>query len=344
MTENVLVTGGNGFLGLQLISQLLNKGYNARTTLRSLSKKDEVLEVLTANKVANLDQLTFVKADLTTNADWPTAMTNITTVMSVASPVFFGKVTDKQAAMQPAIDGITRTIHAAQKAHVNRVIMTANFGGVGFSNLDKNSVTDETNWTNPNQRGLSLYEKSKLLAEKAAWQLVNQPDNQVELTTINPVAILGPAMSPHVSGSFGILENLVNGSMKRIPNIPLNIVDVRDVAKLHILAMKTPAAAGQRIIASADGQITMPQIAEVIRKHYPNLASNIPSKILPDWIINLSAPFNAQAREGKLMLAMNRNVSNQKAKQLLGWQPIGSIEDTLLATLTSMEKYGVIGR
>ncbi|AFS00956.1 NAD-dependent epimerase/dehydratase family protein [Lentilactobacillus buchneri] len=342
MTKKILVTGGNGFLGLRIISQLLTKGYDVRTTLRSLDKQSLVLDTLAANNIANVNQLDFVQADLSRDEGWQEAMNGITDVMSVASPVFFGNTKDKNAAMRPAIDGITRIIGAAQNAGVERLVMTANFGGVGFSNLDKNSITDENDWTNPDQKGLSLYEKSKLLAEKEAWKLVNESDNSMALTTINPVAILGPAMNGHISGSFGILENLMNGSMKRIPNIPLNIVDVRDVADLHIRAMENPNAAGERFIATADGQITMPEMAAIIRQHYPQLENKVADKILPNWMVRVGSLFNQQAKEGQLLLDMNRNVSNQKARKLLGWQPIGSIEETILATLQSMDKFGLL--
>ncbi|MDS1014817.1 SDR family oxidoreductase [Lentilactobacillus buchneri] len=342
MIKKVLVTGGNGFLGLRIISQLLAKGYDVRTTLRSLDKQSLVLDTLAANNIANLDLLEFVRADLSKDDGWQEAMNGITDVMSVASPVFFGNTKDKNAAMRPAIDGITRNVQAAQNAGVKRLVMTANFGGVGFSNLDKNSITDENDWTNPDQKGLSLYEKSKLLAEKEAWKLVNESDNSMALTTINPVAILGPAMNGHISGSFGILENLMNGSMKHIPNIPLNIVDVRDVADLHIRAMENPNAAGERFIATADGQITMSEMATIIRQHYPQLKSEVADKILPNWVVRVGSLFNQQAKEGQLLLDVNRNVSNQKARDLLGWQPVGSIEKTILDTLQSMDKFDLL--
>ncbi|MCH4171163.1 MAG: SDR family NAD(P)-dependent oxidoreductase [Lactobacillus sp.] len=342
MTKNVLVTGGTGFLGLQIILQLLQQGYQVRTTLRSLDKQEQVRATLTANGVQNLDKLSFVVADLTKDADWPAAMQDMDYVLSVAAPVFAYAHSNEANLMQPAIDGTLRILKAAQSAGVKRVVMTANFGGVGFSNHDKNTVTTEKDWTDPAEPGLSLYEKSKLLAEQAAWQFVQDPKNHLELITINPVAILGPALSAHVSGSFGLINNLLNGSMKRLPNIPLNIVDVRDVAALHIRAMTNPKAAGQRFIASADGQITMPQMAALIRSKYPELAPKIPTKTMPDWLINIGALFNQRAKEGRLMLNMNRHVSNAKAKEILNWQPVGSIETTILATLASMAKFGLV--
>lgn len=220
--------------------------------------------------------------------------------------------------------------------------MTANFGAVGFSNKDKNSITNESHWTNEDEPGLSVYEKSKLLAEKAAWDFVENENTIVEFATINPVAIFGPSLDAHVSGSFHLLENLLNGSMKRVPQIPLNVVDVRDVAELHILAMTNEQANGKRFIATADGQINLLEIAKLIKEKRPEIAQKVSTKKLPDFILSLGAKFNHQAKEGKLLLDMNRNVSNERAKTLLGWEPIATQEEAILAAIDSMDKFHLI--
>lgn len=343
MEEQVLVTGGTGFLGLRIISELLNQGYKVRSTMRSESKKASVLETLREQGI-DTQNLTFVKADLSKDENWPEAMEDCTYVMSVASPVVMGSVSveDEQSINKQAVEGIQRILRAAEKSDVRRVIMTANFGAVGFSNKDKSSVTTEENWTDPNVKGLSVYEKSKLIAERAAWDFVNATENHIEFATINPVAILGPSLNQHMSLSFQFVENIASGKMKRIPNIPMNIVDVRDVALLHVLAMKTPEAKGKRFIANADGQISMPEIAELIREKRPQIASNVSTKKLPDFVIKLGAKFNSEASEGKLLLEMNRNVSNQQARNILGWTPMYTQEEAILASIDSMTKYGVI--
>jgi nucleoside-diphosphate-sugar epimerase len=244
--------------------------------------------------------------------------------------------------IRPAVDGIVRVLKAARNASVKRVVMTSNFGAVGFSNKNLNTITTEADWTDSNEKGLSSYEKSKLLAERAAWDFIKQEGGKLEFATINPVAILGPSLSAHISGSFGILEHLLDGSMKAIPNIPLNIVDVRDVADLHIRAMTNPNANGQRFIASADGQISMPEIAALLKNKKPSVAKKVSTKTLPNWVIYLAALFNKQAKEGVLLLSMSRNVSNTKAKSILGWKPIANNEETILASINSMIKFGII--
>lgn len=342
MTKTVLVTGGTGFVGTHIIFQLLQRGYNVKTTIRSLSSKSKVIDTLKFNGLTTFDNLTFVEADLSKDDNWDVAMEGCNYVLSVASPVFFNIPKDENEVIRPAVEGIIRVLKAAQNAGAKRVVMTSNFGAVGFSNKNSNITTTEEDWTNPNEKGLSAYEKSKLLAERAAWDFIKKEGGNLQFTTINPVAILGPSLSAHISGSFGLIEHLLNGSMKAIPNIPLNIVDVRDVADLHIRAMTNPKANGERFIASADGQISMPEIAALIKNKKPDIAKNISTKTVPNWVIYLAALFNKQAKEAALLLRMSRNVSNTKAKKTLDWKPISTNEEIILASLDSMVKYELI--
>lgn len=342
MPKTVLVTGGTGFVGLQIILQLLQKGYSVKTTLRSLSSKSKVIDTLKLSGITSFDNIAFVEADLSKDNNWDEAAKGCDYVLSVASPVFLTKPKDDKEAIRPAVDGIIRVLKAARDAGVKRVVMTSNFGAVGFSNKNPNAATTEADWTNPNEPGLSVYEKSKLLAERAAWDFIKKEGNGLELATINPVAILGPSLNEHVSGSFGLLHHLLDGSMKAVPNIPLNVVDVRDVADLHIRAMENPKANGQRFIASADGQISFPEIAALLKKQYPDIAKNVSAKRVPNWVIKSAALFNHQAKEAALLLRMNRNVSNAKARKLLGWKPVANNEGAILASVNSMMRFGII--
>ena len=331
----VLVTGGTGFVAMRIISQLLETGYQVRTTVRNLKDTGKITAALNANHIESRG-LSFEVAELTEDANWAKAMQGCSYVLSVASPVFFDKPKNEAEATRPAVEGILRILKFAKQAGVKRVIMTSNFGAVGFTQTDKKRETTESDWTNVNAKGLSVYEKSKTLAEMAAWDFIKNKGGNLEFATINPVAILGPALSPHFSGSFHLLENLLNGTLKAAPNIPLNVVDVRDVAELHILAMESPKANGQRFIASADGQISIPEIAELLRKEKPHLAQKVAKRRVPTWVLSIAALFNAQAKEALLLATINRNVSNRKAKQLLGWKPVSTQEETILASVESM--------
>ena len=329
-------------MGLRLIFTLLQQGYTVRTTVRQLSSRDKIIAALTENGIRNLEQLSFIEAELTQDRHWAAAMQGCTYVLSVASPVFFDIPKDENEAVRPAVEGIRRILKFAQQAGVKRVVMTSNFGAVGFSQTDKSRQTTEKDWTDVHLKGLSVYEKSKTLAEKAAWDFIRAAGGSLELAVINAVAIYGPALDAHVSGSFHLLTNLLNGSMKLIPNIPLNVVDVRDVAELHILAMTTPEARGQRFIATADGQITLPEVAALLKTRMPEVSARVSRRRLPDLLVRLAALFNRKASEGVVFLNMNRNVSNAKAKQVLGWKPIAAQEQAILAAVESMVKYRVI--
>lgn len=342
--EIVLVTGGTGFVGMRIILQLLERGYQVRTTIRNRQSIEKVKATLKANNIASLDNLSFEEAELTKDDNWAEAMDGCTYVLSVASPVFFDKPKNEEEAIRPAVEGILRILKFAKEAGVKRVVMTSNFGAVGFTQTDKSRETTEADWTKTDAKGLSVYEKSKTLAEKAAWDFIKNKGGNLEFTTINPVAILGPSLDAHISGSFHLLENLLNGTLKAIPNIPLNVVDVRDVADLHIRAMETPNANGQRFIASAGGQISLPEIAELLRSEKPEVAQKVTKRTLPNWVLNMAAVFNEQAKEGLLLSKMNRNVSNAKARNMLGWKPITSQEDTVLASVNSMIKFNLINK
>lgn len=334
--KRALVTGGTGFLGLRIILQLLQRGYDVRTTIRKDAGKKRIIDILKGEDI-DVSHLSFIKADLSSDDNWIEAMSDCDYVFSVASPVFFDKPKNEADAIHPAVDGIMRILKAANEQHVKRVVMTSNFGAVGFSK--KSGVTTEKDWTDPNEKGLSIYEKSKLLAEKAAWNYVQQADVTLEFVTVNPVAIFGPSLDSHVSGSFDLLKSLLNGSMKRIPNLSLNVVDVRDVADLHIKAMETSIANNQRFIASADGQISLREIATLIENKRPQIAGSISKKTLPNWLLDLTALVNQTAREAKLLKDINRNVSNQKAKEYLDWKVQSNSQTAVLEAVDSLITY-----
>lgn len=343
-SETVLVTGGTGFVGMQIILQLLQKGYNVKTTVRSLKSKDRVIETLKSNGITSFDNLSFVEAELTKDTNWAEAMEGCKYVLSVASPVFFHKQKDESEAIRPAVDGILRILRFANEKGVKRVVMCSNFGAVGFTQTDKTRVTTETDWTNTEANGLSVYEKSKTLAEKAAWDFIKNNGGNLEFATINSVAILGPSLDAHISRSFILLEMLLNGTLKAIPNLPLNVVDVRDVADLHIRAMENPNASGQRFIASADGQISLQGIANLLRDQKPEISKKVAKRKLPAWALRIASLFMEQAKESLFMSKMNRNVSNNKVKTVLGWNPIASQEETIIASVNSMIKFNLINK
>lgn len=275
--QQVLVTGGTGFVGIHAILQLLQKGYKVKTTVSSLKRKDEVFDMLKNGGITSFDNLAFIEADLTKDDHWDETAKDCDYVLHIASPIFLVLPKDENEMIRPAVDGTLRVLKAARNAGVKRVVMTSNFGAVGYSHKDPKTPITEEDWTDPNEKGLSSYNKSKVMAERAAWDFIHKEGGNLELSVINPVAIFGPSLGPDISSGFELLKNLLDGSMKAIPNLTLNVIDVRDVADLHIRAMTNPNAKGERFLALAGGKITMPQIAVLLKNKMPQIAQ----KILP---------------------------------------------------------------
>lgn len=345
-SELVLVTGGSGAVGMNSILQLLQKGYTVRTTLRDPGKKAEVIRMLKesgrrAQVKSPEDDLSFIEADLSSDVNWEAALKGCTYVLHVASPTQVESEGESEMISQ-AVDGVLRVLRAARNAGVKRVVLTSSYGALGFSNRDFKTVTTEANWTDPNDKGLAPYHKSKTLAEMAAWDFIKKEGGNMELAVINPGAIFGPALGPNHSPSLGILKGLLSGAMPAVPDFSINVVDIRDVADLHIRAMTTPEARGQRFIAAADGRITLPEIAKLLKDKAPAVSGKVSTKTMPGWLLRLAALFNARAREALYMSKLNREISNEQAKTILGWTPVSSKEEAILAAVDSMIKFSMI--
>ncbi|AYB35075.1 SDR family oxidoreductase [Chryseolinea soli] len=337
----VLVTGGSGFVGAHCIVQLLQQGYKVRTTLRSMNKKNEVLDMLRVGGIALTDNLEFIETDLMKDLNWDKAMENCDYVLHVASPIFLRAPKHEDEMIRPAMEGTLRVLKAARDAGVKRVVMTSNFGAVGYSHTDTTKIITEECWTDPNEKGLSAYNKSKVMAERAAWDFIKKEGGALELSVVNPMGIFGPSLSPVLSSGFELLKKVLDGSLKRIPNITLGIVDVRDVADLHLRAMIHPEANGQRFLALAGGILSLPEIALLLKKKRPAIAKYASTRRLPDGLVKVAAWFNPVAKSIVPMLSRYRNASNEKARQVLGWQP-RSNEEAIIASAESLVRFGAI--
>ncbi len=336
--QKVLVTGGTGFVAIHSILQLLNRGYQVRTTIRSLNSRDKIFEMLKNGGITDFSQLEFIETDLTSDKNWNEAMIGCQYVLHIASPIFLRLPKNEDEMIRPAVDGTLRVLKAARDSGVKRVVMTSNFGAVGYSHKDKNSLITEESWTDPNEKGLSTYNKSKVLAEKAAWDFIEKEGGPLELSVINPMGIFGPSLNEDLSSGFELLKKLLDGSMKAIPDIRLGIVDVRDVAELHILAMEKPQAKGERFLALSGGTMSLMEIVKLLKEKMPYVTTKAPTKSLPTFIIRLSSIFNDQAKAILPLVGINRNASNKKAKTILGWVPRTN-EEAVTASVISLIKW-----
>lgn len=315
--QTVLVSGGSGFVGIHSILQLLQKGFYVHTTIRSLAKKDIIINALREGGIHDFSRLAFYKADLTSDAGWAEAMKNVTYVLHVASPFPAQDPADENELIIPARDGALRVLKAAKNAGVKRVVLTSSFAAVGYSINPKDHIFTEEDWTNASVP-LPAYIKSKTVAEKAAWDFIETNGGTLELTVINPVGIFGPVVGDISSASLDIaVTGILNGTTNQSPDFTMGVVDVRDVAAIHILAMEHPKAAGERFIASADGIVSFYDVAALLKKERPERAKNI-------------AAMQPTSKEFYI------EMSNQKAKTVLGWKP-KSKEEALLASADSIK-------
>jgi dihydroflavonol-4-reductase len=331
----VLVTGGTGFLGGWCIAQLLEHGHEVRTTVRDLGREQAVRETVRAAGVDAGPRLSVFAADLMSDAGWADAVAGCRYVLHVASPFPPKQPKDPQELIVPARDGALRVLRAALDRDVERVVLTSSIAAVRGSRASSaTSPYTEADWTDGNDPSRTPYVRSKTLAERAAWDLVQEAGHTERLAAINPGAIIGPTLNQDHSYSLQAIDRLLNG-MPAAPRIGFTFVDVRDVADLHLRAMTDPAAGGERFIA-ADQWLWTADVAAILRERLGDAASKVPTRVAPDLLVRLMARFDGSIRSIVGDLGKRSWISSDKARTGLGWttRPVEtSIEDTARSLL-----------
>ena len=341
--SKVLVTGGSGFVGSHVILQLLAAGHEVRTTVRNLSREAEVRATLAAAGADAGNRLSFFAADLEKDLGWAEAAAGCDYVHHVASPFPPAQPKDEQELIRPAREGTLRVLRAARDAGVKRIVVTSSFAAVGYGQGQRDTPYTEADWTDPDGPAVQPYMKSKTLAERAAWDFIAREGSGMELAVVNPVGIFGPALNDDLSTSIFLVKTMIEGKMPGTPRLYLGVVDVRDVADLHLRAMTDPAAAGERFLAVTGEAMSFHQMAMVLRDRLGSAAAKVPKRELPDWLIRLLAIVNPLAREAVPRLGIKASARNEKARRMLGWTP-RSREDAIVASGESVIALGLIGR
>jgi nucleoside-diphosphate-sugar epimerase len=337
--DTVLVTGGSGFVGSHVILQLLNAGHAVRTTVRSLKREDRVREMLKGAGTDPGGRLAFFAADLERDAGWADAVAGCDYVIHVASPMPAAAPKTEDELIVPARDGVLRVLRAARDAGVRRVVLTSSCGAIYYGHAPQTAPFDETSWTNV--RGeMSAYVRSKAIAERAAWDFMSAEGGTLELAVINPAGIFGPVLGADFSSSIELVTRLMNG-MPGCPRLYFGVVDVRDVADLHLRAMTDPRAKGERFIAVSGGLMSMLDIAIVLRTRLGGAAKKVPTRELPNWLVRFGAVFDRTMRPLLPLLDNTRRATSAKAERLLGWTP-RSREDAIAATAESLIQFGIV--
>ncbi|WP_224704835.1 NAD-dependent epimerase/dehydratase family protein [Devosia aquimaris] len=331
--QTVLVTGGTGYLAGWTIVALLERGFVVRTTVRS-RKSEEALRRRIGRYTGNTAGLRLFGADLLDDAGWDEALAGVDFVLHQASPM-----TGKDV-ISAAREGTMRVLRASAAAGAKRVVLTSS--GFSASRPAKGSLApgqpiDETHWTDLGQAGIGDYMRAKTMAEQDAWAFARSPGVGMELVTILPGFILGPALDGTYSDSVGLIARMLAGKMPALPNIGMGIVDIRDLANLHILAMMLPQAAGERFIASGDF-LWFRDMAAILRANLGQDAQKVSLRQMPDWLFRLLGLMNPQIAGLVPELGRSRQMSAKKAQDLLGWTPRPAAQSIIAAGESLIER------
>ena len=340
MSHTVLVSGATGFVGLHTVIQLLAQGHTVRGTVRSPSREAEVRESV-ARHVGGDDRLTLHQCDLTSDDGWDAAIAGCDYVQHVASPFIIGQPKHEDELIIPARDGALRVLRAAAKAGVKRVVMTSSVAAVsaGHPRAPERNY-NEDDWSIIDSPTIGAYEKSKTIAEGAAWDFIKSDGAGLELTVINPGAILGPILNADSGTSGELVRQLMSRAIPACPRIGFSCVDVRDVASAHLAAMTEPAAAGKRFVCAIEFS-WMVEVARILDERFRDDGYKIPTGELPNWVPRLMQHFNPALKQIVPGLGRRRDYDNSRIKSVLGWQP-RSLKEMSISMGESMIKYGVV--
>ncbi|MCX2781237.1 NAD-dependent epimerase/dehydratase family protein [Microbulbifer thermotolerans] len=338
--RDVLVTGGTGFIASYCVVELLKNNYRVRVTFRDRSGVEYIRGMLIAAGISDLSKLSFHFADLRYDKGWQKALDGVTYVLHVASP-FPSKSVDKEEIIGTACNGTLRLLKYAQAASVKRVVLTSSFGAIGYGHPKGKDLYSENDWTNLDNSKLSPYIRSKTLSEKRAWEYINSSGGDLEISVINPVGVFGPPLGKRLSSSIMLIQMLIKGRVKAIPKIHIGVVDVRDLAVLHLLVMESTVAANKRFIASANTGIPLIELATILYREIGAQASKVPYRQLPNWLLKIMAIFSESLKDTASEAGKKKCIDSSRAKGLLGWET-RSVHQTIRDTADRLFEMGLV--
>lgn len=332
--KKVLVTGISGFVGQHCAAELLKNGYAVRGSLRSLSKTDEVKNGI-KKEVDPKGNLEFCELDLMKDEGWDRAMEGCDFVLHVASPFIVKAPKDENDLIKPAVEGTLRALKAAKKAGVKRVILTSSTasmqgGQYGVVKLNQDS------WTDINEKSVTAYFKSKTIAEKAAWEFIQNQngDSKLELVVINPGPIYGPTLTGNlVSESMDFFKKLITGKVPMLPKANSVMSDVRDIAYIHVKALENEKANGNRFIVTTEESHNFQEIAKILKA---NGYRKISTTLAPTFLLKFMANFDDEAKGMLPFIGNTIEADITLTKNTFNWNPI-SFEKTVLDTASSVQ-------
>jgi dihydroflavonol-4-reductase len=336
MSGTVFVSGGSGYIAGFLIRQLVAEGWMVHTSIRDLAKEAAVRESLGVDNT----KLKFFAADLMSDAGWAEAMTGCSHVAHVASPLPADAPQHEDELIVPARDGALRALRAARTAGIKRFVMTSSMAAIAYGHGDAKAVFTEADWTDPTSSDAYAYVRSKTIAERAARDWVAAEGGDLEFCTVNPSLVLGPLQSGDFSTSLEAIKKLLEGSMPGLPNLGFGVVDVRDVADMHVRCLTAPNMAGERFICSGPF-LMMDEVAAILRDGLGPQARKVPKMKLPNWLVRIAARFDPVIGQVIGELGKRRESPATHAREVLGWVPRPA-EASILDTARDMIRLGIV--
>lgn len=332
----VLLTGASGFVARHILEVLLGQGHSVRASVRSPARAEDLRATLTGDQ---RDRVSFVTLDLTRDNGWTDAARGCSAIIHTASPFPLAQPKDEGDLIRPAVDGTLRALRAARDGGVGRVVLTSSIAAITSSTLPQGrSLHDERDWTDPAHPTASAYVRSKMLAERAAWDFVRDEAPELALTALNPGFILGPFRGDHVGSSVGLVQRLLRGKDPMLPRFGFPVVDVRDVAQAHVAALSRPQTRGNRYVLSA-GSLWFADMGRILKSAHPE--RKIPTRTAPDLLIRALALFDGELRTAVRLLGVCDQLDTSAARRDLGIEFIAP-DDALRATAQDLLDKGLV--
>jgi dihydroflavonol-4-reductase len=336
MAGTVLVTGGSGYIGGYVIRQLVAEGWTVHTTIRNLAREAEVRKALGVDD----SKVKFFAAELLSDAGWAEAMAGCSHVAHIASPIPPGAPKHEDELIVPAREGALRALRFAKAAGVKRFVMTSSAAAIAYGHGKGSRTYTEKDWTNLDGPDVYAYVKSKTIAERAARDWVAAEGGSIEYVAICPAAVLGPVASNDYSPSLEVVKKLLEGALPGCPDFGFGIVDVRDVADLHVRALNAPDMAGERFVCSGPF-LKMIDVARVLKANLGDQAKKVPTRKLPDFLVRIVSLFDPVVKQVLGELGNVRNMDATHAKDVLGWVARPP-EEVILDTAKSLIAHGIV--
>lgn len=336
MSKKVLLTGITGYVGSHCALELIKSGYFVKGSLRDVSKANQIKDALD-KEVNTAGKLDFCQLDLLKDEGWEEAMEGCDYVLHVASPFINSEPKDENVLVKPALEGTKRALSAAKKAGIKRIVLTSSMVAM-LENADESININAESWTNIEAKNVSAYIKSKTIAEKFAWEFINEQDNEsaLELVVINPGPVFGPTFTGTMDGaSLGLFNQMMSGKMPMVPKAAINMSDVRDIAKIHVLALENKNASGNRFIVTTETPYKFQEMAQILKS---NGYEKVSTKEAPNFLLNFLSNFNREAKGMRAFIGKTYHGDVSSTMKVFDWKPI-TFEKTVLDTAKSIEKF-----